>query len=237
MSKVLIALTSYNDKFYSDGSKTGVFVVEALHPFNYYKSEGYEVDFVSENGKFGFDEHSLIPDFLSGQDKVDFEDKNSAFNKALAKTKSASEVDSSEYQIFFASAGHGTLFDYPKAKGLQKIASQIYAKNGVVAAVCHGPAIFDGLVDSATGKPLIEGKVITGFTDVGEEILGVASIMKDAKVASVEDVAKKYNAKYIAPIGPWDDFSIADGRLVTGVNPASATSTAKRTVQVLKAGN
>ncbi|CDO93430.1 unnamed protein product [Kluyveromyces dobzhanskii CBS 2104] len=235
MVKALIALTSYNEKFYPDGAKTGVFSIEALHPFNYYKSEGYEVDFVSENGKFGFDEHSLIPDFLSGQDKVDFEDKNSAFNKALARIKSASEVDSSEYQIFFAAGGYGTLFDYPKATGLQKIASQIYAKNGVVAAVCNGPTIFDGLSDETNGNPLIQDKDITGFTEIGADMLGVSTIMRDANVVSVEHIARKHNAKYIAPIGPWDDFCIADGRVVTGVNPASSTSTAKRTVQVLQA--
>ena len=227
-------MTSYNEKFYSDGAKTGVFVVEALHPFNYYTSEGYEVQFVSENGKYGFDEHSLAPDFLSGKDKEDFENKQSAFQQALAKTKAASEIDPSEYKIFFASAGHGTLFDYPSAKGLQKIASEIYAENGVVAAVCHGPAIFDGLKDKKTGKPLIEGKSITGFTDIGEVMMQVDDIMKKANVLSIEEIAKKYHAKYLAPIGPWDDFTIADGRLVTGVNPASATSTAKRTVQVLK---
>lgn len=235
MVKVLIALTSYNEQFYADGAKTGVFVIEALHPFNFYKEQGCEVDFVSENGKFGWDEHSMIPDFLSGKDKEDFEDKNSAFNQALSKTKSAAEVNASDYQVFFASASHGTLFDYPKAAGLQKIASEIYAQNGVVAAVCHGPAIFDGMVDKATNKPLIEGKSITGFTDVGEVVLGVDTLMKEKKLSSIEDIAKKYNAKYLAPIGPWDNFSVGDGRIVTGVNPASATSTAKRSLQVLEA--
>ena len=143
-------------------------------------------------------------------------------------------MNADDYQIFFASAGHGTLFDYPKAKDLQDIASEIYANGGVVAAVCHGPAIFDGLTDKKTGRPLIEGKSITGFTDVGETILGVDSILKAKNLATVEDVAKKYGAKYLAPVGPWDDYSITDGRLVTGVNPASAHSTAVRSIDALK---
>ncbi|AJU98190.1 Hsp31p [Saccharomyces cerevisiae YJM1381] len=232
--KVLLALTSYNDVFYSDGAKTGVFVVEALHPFNTFRKEGFEVDFVSETGKFGWDEHSLAKDFLNGQDETDFKNKDSDFNKTLAKIKTPKEVNADDYQIFFASAGHGTLFDYPKAKDLQDIASEIYANGGVVAAVCHGPAIFDGLTDKKTGRPLIEGKSITGFTDVGETILGVDSILKAKDLATVEDVAKKYGAKYLAPVGPWDDYSITDGRLVTGVNPASAHSTAVRSIDALK---
>ncbi|KOG96480.1 uncharacterized protein DI49_4808 [Saccharomyces eubayanus] len=232
--KVLLALTSYNDVFYSDGSKTGVFAVEALHPFNTFKKEGFEVDFVSETGKFGWDEHSLAKEALDGQDKIDFENKSSDFNKALAKIKTPKEVNADDYQIFFASAGHGTLFDYPKAKDLQDIASDIYANGGVVAAVCHGPAIFDGLTNKSTGKPLIEGKSITGFTDVGETVLGLDSILKAKGLATVEDIAKKYGAKYLAPVGPWDDYSITDGKLVTGVNPASAHSTAVRSIKALE---
>lgn len=231
--KVLLALTSYNGDFYEDGAKTGVFVVEAMHPFNLFTEKGFEVEFVSETGKYGWDEHSLIPDFLSGKDKEDFDNENSSFHKALKNVKAAKDVKASDYDIFFASAGHGTLFDYPKAKELQGLAEDIYANGGVVAAVCHGPAIFDGLKDKKTGKPLIEGKAITGFTDIGEVVLNVDKIMKDKGLLSVEDIAKKYGAKYLAPIGPWDDFSITDGKLVTGVNPASAHSTAQRAIDAL----
>ncbi|CAI4038380.1 hypothetical protein SMKI_04G7240 [Saccharomyces mikatae IFO 1815] len=232
--KVLLALTSYNDVFYSDGAKTGVFVVEALHPFNTFRKKGYEVDFVSETGKFGWDEHSLVTDFLDGQDRDDFLNKSSDFNKTLARINTPKEVNADDYSIFFASAGHGTLFDYPKAKDLQDVASEVYANGGVVAAVCHGPVIFDGLTDKKTGKPLIKGKSITGFTDVGETMLGVDNIMKAKGLASVEDIAKKYGAKYLAPIGPWDDYSITDGKVVTGVNPASAYSTAVRSIEALE---
>lgn len=34
--------------------------------------------------------------------------------------------------------------------------------------------------------------------------------------------------------GIWDDFHVVDGRLVTGQNPASATSTAKAVVDVFE---
>lgn len=90
------------------------------------------------------------------------------------------------------------------------------------------------MIDQATGKPLIEGKSITGFTDLGEIMLKVDSIMKENNLLSIEDVAKKFGAKYLAPIGPWDDYTVADGKLITGVNPASAASTAKRSLIALK---
>lgn len=232
--KVLVAVSSYCEPFYADGAKTGVFVVEALHPFLEYSENGFEVDFVSETGKFGWDEHSLTEDFLTGKDKEIFNDKNSEFIQKINNLKKASDINSDEYCIFFASAGHSTLFDYPSAKNLQKIAMNIYHKGGIVSAVCHGPVIFNGIIDEKTGENIAKGKSLTGFTDEGEKILGVDGIMKEKKVLSVQEVFEKCGIKYLPPIGPWDNYSITDGRIVTGVNPASAKDTAKRSIIALK---
>ncbi|EGA72489.1 Hsp33p, partial [Saccharomyces cerevisiae AWRI796] len=152
--RALISLTSYHGPFYKDGAKTGVFVVEILRSFDTFEKHGFEVDFVSETGGFGWDEHYLPKSFIGGEDKMNFETKNSAFNKALARIKTANEVNASDYKIFFASAGHGALFDYPKAKNLQDIASKIYANGGVIAAICHGPLLFDGLIDIQNNKTI-----------------------------------------------------------------------------------
>lgn len=40
-----------------------------------------------------------------------------------------------QYGLFFASAGHASLIDYPDAKGLQSIAARIYTDGGIVSAV------------------------------------------------------------------------------------------------------
>jgi hypothetical protein len=40
-----------------------------------------------------------------------------------------------QYGIFFASAGHAALIDYPKAIGLQKIAIQVWNQGGIVSSV------------------------------------------------------------------------------------------------------
>ena len=36
--------------------------------------------------------------------------------------------------------------------------------------------------------------------------------------------------------GVWDDFNVVDGRVVTGMNPQSAKSTAEAAVRVFKEG-
>lgn len=234
VKKVLIAVTSYNGEFYPDGKKTGIFVVEALHPYEVFIANGYQVDFISEDGKYGWDEHSVAEPYLTGKDLETFHNKSSPFMKAMESIKTPFQVNGAEYEIFFASAGHGTLFDYPNAKGLQSLAAQIYDNGGAVGAVCHGFAIFDGLIEKKTGKPLIEGKAYTGFTSIGEVLLKIDGVMKEKNLLFVEDLAEKYHAKYLSPLGPWDDFSIADGRVITGVNPQSAHSTALRCIKALK---
>ncbi|CAI4507676.1 ABH_G0027190.mRNA.1.CDS.1 [Saccharomyces cerevisiae] len=221
--RALISLTSYHGPFYKDGAKTGVFVVEILRSFDTFEKHGFEVDFVSETGGFGWDEHYLPKSFIGGEDKMNFE----------TKIPPSIRLNASDYKIFFASAGHGALFDYPKAKNLQDIASKIYANGGVIAAICHGPLLFDGLIDIKTTRPLIEGKAITGFPLEGEIALGVDDILRSRKLTTVERVSNKNGAKYLAPIHPWDDYSITDGKLVTGVNANSSYSTTIRAINAL----
>lgn len=232
MVKTLIAVTSYNEVFYDDGAKTGLFVSEALHPFSVFKENNFDVDFVSETGTVGYDEHSLSPDFLNGNDAAVFNDKNSDFNVSISNIKKSSDVNADDYQIIYFAGGHGTVYDFPQATGLHNIAQQIWKSNNVVAAVCHGPAIFDGLNDPENpSKLLVEGKTITGFTNVGEEIMSVVETLKKKNLGSIENLSTRLGAKFSPPSGPFDEHSIAEGKLVTGANPASASSTAVKAIR------
>ncbi|KAK9759418.1 plasma membrane heat shock protein [Basidiobolus ranarum] len=67
--KALLAITSYNGAFYADGSKTGLFYTEALHPYEALVNAGFEVDLASETGQYGIDGHSLAKDFLTEDDE------------------------------------------------------------------------------------------------------------------------------------------------------------------------
>src|SRR5262249_29680592 len=64
--KALIAVSSFNGAIYPGGHKTGVFFVEALHPYEVLTAAGFEVDLASETGTCEFDDISLTPPFLSG---------------------------------------------------------------------------------------------------------------------------------------------------------------------------
>lgn len=234
MPKALIAVTSYNGPFYDDGAKTGLFATEAIHPFETFKACQFDVDFVSETGTFGYDEHSLVEDMLNGDDLAIYNNKHSDYSISISKIKKPAEVNAEDYDIVYFSGGHGTLYDFPNADGLHKIAQTIWKKGGVVAAVCHGPVIFDNLIDPSSGELLVKGKTITGFTTAGEDVMRVADVLKEKGFQSVEGIAGQLGATYRAPPGIWDDFSITDGKLVTGSNPASATLTAQKAIKALQ---
>ncbi|KAJ1664319.1 plasma membrane heat shock protein [Coemansia sp. RSA 1813] len=229
--RVLLSITSYNGPFYPNGDNTGLFYTEALHPYQAFKEAGFEVVLASETGTYGLDPHSIDKAFMSDADFSTYNDKSSDFSQALANIRKASDLNPEDFGLFFASAGHATLFDYPKATGLIKIAESIWARGGVVSAVCHGPAILPAIKDAKTGKSIASGKTVTGFTDLGEEQLGVTQKIKELGLVPISEGAKSAGATYKEPPGgPFDDFSITDGRLVTGTNPASAHSTAVKAV-------
>jgi len=229
--KALIAITSVHIPFYPDGSKTGLFYTEALHPYEVLTEAGFEVDLASETGTFGIDPHSITETYISAQDrKKILENPEHPFTVKLNKLHKAADLDPKQYGLFFASAGHGTLYDYPTASALKNIAADIYKRGGIGSAVCHGPAILPFILQE-NGKSIIEGKNVTGFTTEGEIVLNVLEKIKSDNVATIEEGAAKVGAKYVSPQTPFEDFSLTDGRIVTGANPASAKSTAEKAVQ------
>jgi D-lactate dehydratase len=139
----LISISSFNGAIYPDNHKTGLFFTEALHPFEVLKAAGFEVDLASETGTFGLDDVSLTPPFLSGSNKAILNNPEHPFMVMLnSQLKKASDLKKEEYGVFFASAGHAALYDYPPAKGLQAVASDVWNRGGVVGTVFTGRRYF-----------------------------------------------------------------------------------------------
>lgn len=192
--RALIAITSASAPLFEGKETTGLFITEALHPFEVLRAAGFQVDLASETGKYTPDWLSQQSDFLSGEDLRIWNDQNSEFRQKLDNMPKAADLDATQYGIFFASAGHAALIDYPTASALQRIASQVWQNGGVVSSVCHGPALFVNVVDTASGKPLIEGKKITGFATEAEEALKIVNELGTWKAELVEDLAARLGA-------------------------------------------
>jgi putative intracellular protease/amidase len=115
--RALIAITSAHAPLYPEGKETGLFITEALHPFDVFKEAGFDVDLVSETGTYTPDWLSQQKDWLKPKEKKIWEDHSSEFRSKLDRLLKPSDVKWEDYGIFFASAGHASLIDYPDAKG------------------------------------------------------------------------------------------------------------------------
>jgi D-lactate dehydratase len=192
--RALISITSASATLFQGKETTGLFISEALHPYRVLTAAGFEVDLASETGSYTPDWLSQQPDFLNGDDLTIWNNIDSEFRKKLDNMPKAADLDASKYGLFYASAGHAALIDYPKASALQKIASQIWTNGGIVASVCHGPAIFGNVVDLSTNEPIIKGKKITGFTTEAEHTMGIYEELKSWDSEMVEELAERLGA-------------------------------------------
>jgi putative intracellular protease/amidase len=101
-----------------------------------------------------------------------------------------------------------------------------YNSGKVVAAVCHSPAVFHRVMYQ--GGPIVRGKRVTGFTNGEEEAVNLTKVVPFL----VEDELRRLGARYEkAP--DWESFSVVDGRLVTGQNPASSAAAAHALVSLI----
>jgi putative intracellular protease/amidase len=190
--KALISISSYHGVLYPDGTKTGLFYTEALHPYEVLTQAGFDVDLASETGTYGLDDLSLTDRFLAGDDKAVFDNPDHPFNvKLTTQLKKAADLDGEEYGLFFGSAGHAALYDYPTARGLQVAAENVWQRGGIVAAVCHGPVLLPGVIDSKTGKSIIHGKTVTGFTVEGEVVLEVLDKLTASRSSSTRSPKRR----------------------------------------------
>jgi len=88
-----------------------------------------------------------------------------------------------------------SLWDLPTATPLHTIAAQIYEAGGVVAAVCHGPAVFGGLKLS-NGQYLVAGKRVNAFTVEEEEKMGQLDFLRQQNVPLCSDLITKAGGTY-----------------------------------------
>jgi len=231
--RVVLVLSSATPTMH-DGHKSGYYWSETYYPYEEFVKAGYTVDFVSLTGQASPDEQSvslateLMQLEFSGAKA--WHDKSHKIHKDLAQLKSAAQVKPQDYDIIFFAGGHACVWDLPNATAIHQLAAKIYESGGVVAAVCHGPAVFGGLKLS-NGQYLIQGKRSAGFTEEEEEKVGALKWLREQNIPMTGELIAKAGGTHEKG-GVMKDFSIADGRVVSGQNPTSAASTAKKAIEI-----
>ncbi|HJT12445.1 MAG TPA: type 1 glutamine amidotransferase domain-containing protein [Dongiaceae bacterium] len=223
--KILVVLTG-TEKYPNQNRATGIWLGEAVHFVEKVQKAGFEVDFVSpEGGYTPIDPHSLA--MAQPVDWEWYHDK--AFMRRLGAALRPSEVKAEDYGAIYFVGGHGVIWDFPDNRELQALSREIYEQGGIVSSVCHGAV---GLlnVQLSDGTPLIKGKKLTGFSNEEERLAELDKLVPFL----TEDELKKRGAVYQKADKPWAPYAIADGRLVTGQNPASGGAVAELVIRQLK---
>ncbi|HFU4024517.1 TPA: type 1 glutamine amidotransferase domain-containing protein [Streptococcus suis] len=224
MKKVLIVLT--NVQQYGEHERlTGLWLSELTQFYDELVKAGYEADFVSPKGGYvPLDPHSLT--MMDAVDCTYYKDADFR-NRALGQTLRPDQVKAADYDVIFYTGGHGVMWDFPKSVEIAELASQIYQNGGLVTAVCHGVAGLLPIKDEA-GQALIEGKVITGFTNQEEELNGTTDLVPFlTETALLEKGAKVEIGTAFTPVVR------QDSRVLTGQNPQSARALGQMVVSVL----
>jgi putative intracellular protease/amidase len=175
MSKtILIIVTSARETTW--GKDTGYWLEELAAPYNHLTSLGYDVEIASiKGGEPPLDATSVESTYLS-EDTEKFKADPVAQAKLAASKPIGDFIERAKAGAFragFLPGGHGAAIDFPKSAELKEVLENIYAHNGVVSAVCHGPCGLVHINDLVTGEPLVKGKKVTGFSDVEETAVSV----------------------------------------------------------------
>src|SRR5262249_42526297 len=139
---------------------------------------------------------------------------------AMLKASKLADVDVSRYDAIFVPGGLAPMVDMAEHPLLKHVVKVTYERMAVVGAVCHGPVALLN-VRLSSGAYLLDGKNITSFTNDEEENYAKADVPFELETALVKQGAIFHK------VAPWQPYSIPDGNLVTGQNPASARGVAE----------
>jgi putative intracellular protease/amidase len=223
--KIVIVLTSHSE-LGSSGKLTGFYYEELTDPYYVFKDAGFEVELASVNG--GKPAHD--PGSLPAEEKRAASVKrflgDSEGLKHLENTTAIGDIDFTGYQGIFLAGGHGAMWDLPGNVPLAKLLGEFNSAGKVISAVCHGPAGLLGAKDES-GSSILAGKKITGFSNEEETMTGLNTVVPFLLQDSLSALGEYESGPRFRP------YSVVDGTLVTGQNPASSAVTAENVVKVL----
>ncbi|CAG2134790.1 General stress protein 18 [compost metagenome] len=214
--KILMVLTSH-DQLGNTGRKTGFWLEELAAPYYAFKDAGADIVLASpKGGQPPLDPKSNEPDF---QTELTHRFEADAAAKAqLAATVRLDSVSQADFDTVFYPGGHGPMWDLAEDKHSIALIESFIAAGKPVALVCHAPGVLRHVVTS-DGKPLVQGKKVTGFTNTEEAAVGLTQVVPFL----VEDELKAKGGLY-SKGDDWAPYVVEDGLLITGQNPASSAA-------------
>ena len=222
--KILMVLTSHS-QLGNTGRPTGFWLEEFAAPYFVFRDAGVELTLASpKGGQPPIDPKSDLPENQTPAMTRFRKDK--AAQQALANTVKLSSVKSEDFDTVFYPGGHGPMWDLAEDPVSIDLLESFYNSGKPIALVCHSPGVLRHV--KYKGEPLVKGRHVTGFTDGEEEEVKLTKVVPFL----VEDELLRLGAIFEKK-AEWQPFSVTDGRLITGQNPASSTSTAQALLKLM----
>lgn len=226
--RILIVTTS-NAAMGESGEPTGLWLEELTTPYFTFVEAGARVTLASiKGGAIPIDPRSLD----LGDDTPDSVTRfhgDAEAQAAFAQSHALVGLDGGSFDAIFLPGGHGTMWDLPCNARLAALVGQMWREGKVVGAVCHGPAGLLSAVET-DGQPLVMGKAVTAFTDAEERAVGLVDTVPFLLETRLRELGALFENG-----DPFAAYAIADGRLVTGQNPASSQATAQLLLDAVEA--
>lgn len=212
-----------------EGPATGVYPSEMTIPYYEFLDAGMQVDLASiEGGEIPLEPVGARWPLVSHQDERFFDDPQAMAK--LENSMSISEVDFLDYDIIFIAGGWGAAYDIATNELLGDKITEANAQDILLGSVCHGVLGFR-LAEEVDGRPLVEGKNVTGVTDKQVEELNI-----QITPFHPEEELRKQGANFQSKSAFRDFFATfvtVDGNLVTGQNQNSSGETAQMLLALL----
>lgn len=224
--KILLVLTSH-DQLGDTGKKTGFWLEELAAPYYALKDAGAEIVLASpKGGQPPLDPKSDDADAQT-EDTRRFKADAEA-QAALAATVVLSSVKADDFDAVFYPGGHGPLWDLANDADSIALIEAFARADKPTGFVCHAPGVLKS-VNAPDGKPLVEGRKVTGFTNSEEDAVGLTDVVpflvENVLIANGGDYSKGAD---------WGSYVLTDGKLVTGQNPGSSRAAAEALLGLLK---
>jgi putative intracellular protease/amidase/uncharacterized protein (DUF2267 family) len=211
---------------------TGFWAEELVTPMQVFRDAGVAVTLATPGGvPPTVDEGSLTAAGAGTQELADeLRAALALLADELASPVALEDVEAMEFDGVFIPGGHGPMEDLAVSEALGRLLVAMLEADRVVASVCHGPAgLLSAMRDDGTWA--FAGRDIAAFTNDEEMQAGLA----DEAPWLLEDRLREAGAVMHSGAAPWEPFSVVDGNLVTGQNPASSGEVARRTAERLAA--
>jgi putative intracellular protease/amidase len=222
--KIVMVLTSH-DQLGNTGRKTGFWLEEFAAPYFAFRDAGVDLTLASpKGGQPPVDPNSDLPENQTLA-MARFK-KDERAQRELSQTVKLDTIKSEDYDTVFYPGGHGPMWDLAESPVSKALLESFYNSGKPIALVCHAPGVLRHV--KYNGEPLVKDKHLTGFTDGEEAEVGLAHVVPFL----VEDELLRLGAIY-EKVRNWQPYSVIDGRLLTGQNPASSTVTAQALMKLM----